>query len=506
MELPPELRIVDNANNNKTGVLHQYKTQPVSYLKENSVKFEIPNVGILNSSSCYVEFTTSVGQVGSSFPASIGAKSAFNRVVLESESGKTLCDHRFYNEKSTFENCFRTPEYAHFIDPYLTGSFHTFTINTVGSTDYSTPPNDPKNTLRVAGDPITIDSSGNNSPINDGLSWNRAEVFRQYKGAESTFGQQHSINLVDLLPLFYSHQIPTGIMEKLYLTLYFETDDELGKVWCPVMNNGIAFPADASGNPDPRTYQSSTGVAPNDLFLITDHIIFDDPAVLQAIEEHQEKNNGIAFMFNDYATQLFNITDSDFGGTSQTFEVSRNLASNNYKLCDIKTIEISNDSSGVGVFNIFGKYHSSTPQNSSKQLNFSFNDTNLYPDNSTNKLPVQYDRVSQIYPYVSPNIPRPNYGTEIKPALEPLLNTMFFAGVPLRTGLVNSMNIQGVYLKDLAGKPLQNGNSGIRVFEKYETSVENGKLATGNIQKFFITYLRSLAVSRTGIAMTSEYS
>ena len=44
MELPPELRIVDNANNNKTGVLHQYKTQPVSYLKENSVKFEIPNV------------------------------------------------------------------------------------------------------------------------------------------------------------------------------------------------------------------------------------------------------------------------------------------------------------------------------------------------------------------------------------------------------------------------------------------------------------------------------
>jgi hypothetical protein len=74
------------------------------------------------------------------------------------------------------------------------------------------------------------------------------------------------------------------------------------------------------------------------------------------------------------------------------------------------------------------------------------------------------------------------------------------------TGISNAMNVQGVYLKDMMGKELQNGNSAIRTFVKYTSNAEKGELNDGLNSQFFIEYKRELAVSKTGAVMVNEYS
>ena len=501
MELPSELKFQDSATPTMA-TLYNYKTQPVSYLQGNTVKFQLPDVGIMNSGTAYIEFCVPPKFQGAGFPLLIGANSAIKSATLSTQSGKILMHEREFNKKATFEKTFRTPEFNRFLAPYYDMSYYTFTINEVGQTDYSTPPVDPKNLLRVAGDPVEVDATNENTPVNDGLTWNRPQVIRPYKDAENTYLQQASIKLADLFPLLYSHQIPVQMMERIYVTIEFQEDSRVGEVFCPVSNNGTAY----DPSTDDRGYVAGDSVAQVDLFLISDHIVFSDPDVMARIEAHQEANGGLAFPFTDYAVQLYNLTDADLGNISTTYEGNRALGCNMFKLCDIKTIEQSNVTTGVGIRTIYGDYHSTTPQNSSKQLNFTVNDVNVFPDNTTNKLPVQYDRAASVYSHVPPAIPRACYGCDIKPALEPLIDTMFFAGTPMATGNINSMNVQGTYLKDMMGQEMQNGNSAIRVFLKYVSNVENGNLATGNTQQYFIDYKRELAVSKNGTVMVNEYS
>jgi hypothetical protein len=68
------------------------------------------------------------------------------------------------------------------------------------------------------------------------------------------------------------------------------------------------------------------------------------------------------------------------------------------------------------------------------------------------------------------------------------------------------MNCQAVYLKDMLGHELQNGNQAVRVFAKYKSNANKGNLATGFNSQFFIEYKRELAVSPTGAVMINEYS
>lgn len=499
MNLPEELKFQPMSQPH-SATLYNYKTQPVSYLSGNLVRFQVPDAGIMNSGSAYVEFVVPPNFEGASFPLAVGCHSAIKRARLLTQSGRILCDQRDFNKKQVFEKPFRTSEYNRFVAPYISGSFLSYVYNGTGYNDYATTPASVQNLLRVGGDPVQYSATNTASPLNDSLTWSKPQVLQLYKGATGTFLQQFRVSLTELFPLLYSHQLPVQIMERIYVEIEFEKDSVFGQVLCPLTDNGTPY-----ASPDTRTYASGSGIDQQGLFLISDHLVFENPEVMARVEAHSEANGGIAFPFEDYAVQLFTITNSDFGGTDTTFEANRQLGSNNYKLCNIKVIEQAQDLTGVGIPTIFGNYHSSTPQYSSKQLNFAINDVNLYPNNDS-KLPVQYDRASDIYDYINPAIPRPVYGCDIKLDLEPLTDTMFFNGTPMATGNVDALNIQGVYLKDQMGMEMMNGNSAIRVFAKYVTDIENGNLSTGCNQQYFIGYKRELAVAKTGMVMVNQYS
>jgi len=499
MNLPEELKFQPMSQPH-SATLYNYKTQPVSYLAGNLVRFQVPDAGIMNSGSAYVEFVVPPQFEGASFPLAVGCHSAIKRARLITQSGRIICDQRDYNKKQVFEKPFRTSEYNRFVAPYMDGSFLSYVYNHTGNLDYASTPAAIQNKLRVAGEPIFYTANNTGSDVNDSLTWSKPQVLQLYKGATGTFLQQFRVSLTELFPLLYSHQLPVQIMERIYIEIEFEKDLVSGDVLVPLVDNGTKYVS-----PDARAYVNGPGISNQGLFLVTDHLVFDNPEVMARIEDHSEKNGGIAFPFEDYAVQLFSITSAEFGGTDQEKEVNRQLGSNNYKLCNIKVTEQAGDLSGVGIPTIFGKYHSSTPEYSSKQINYSINDVNLYPNNDA-KLPVQYDRASNVYDYINPAIPRPVYGCDIKLALEPLIDTQFFNGTPMATGNVDALNIQGVYLKDQMGQEMKNGNSAIRAFVKYVTDVENGALSTGCNQQYFIGYKRELAVSRTGQVMVNQYS
>jgi hypothetical protein len=500
--LPEELRFQPMSTPHSATLLN-IKTQPVSFLADNLVRFQVPSSGILNSGSAYIEFAVAPNFVGAGFPLAVGSHAVISRARLMTQGGRILADQRDFNLKQVCEKPFRTAEYSRFVAPYLDGSFFSFTINETGTVDGAGTSLQEK--LIVAGVPEEIQADGTRQGINDSMLWSRPQVITPYKGQETGHLQQFRVTLTELFPMLYSHQLPVSIMETLYIELEWRKDNARGAVFCATANQGAAFVPIAPATTDARNYVAGNGVTENGLFLITDHIIFDNPEVQARIEAHAEQHGGIAFPFQDYELSLLSVTAPDMGaGTQTTYETSRELGANEYKLCSIKTIEQSTDLTGFGTPNIFGFYHSTTPQQSIKSINYSFNDINLYPNNDS-QLPVQYDRVSEIYDHTELSIPRPVYGTEISLALQPILATMFFQGSPM-TGISNAMNVQGVYLKDMMGKELQNGNSAIRTFVKYTSNAEKGELNDGLNSQFFIEYKRELAVSKTGAVMVNEYS
>ena len=502
MNLPEELKFAPMTQPHQL-MLRNIKTVAVSYLAENTVRFQVPDAGILVSGSAFIEFVVDPNFVGGSFPLSIGGQSAINRARLVTQSGRVICDSREWNTKQVFEKTFRTAEYNRFVAPYEDGSFMTFCYNDTGSVDTSG--NSIQNKLRVCGSPIRYEADGTTSPVNDSMTWSKPSVLTLHKGVVGTICQQWKVSLTELFPMLYKHMLPVQIMERIYIELVFEKDDSVGDVLVPVLDNGSEF--DASGGvPDPRTWQKGTGISEQGLFLVTDHMIFDNPEVFARIEAQAQQKGGIAFPFEDYALQFVNITNADLTSVpSPSYENSRQLGCNNYKLCNIKVLEIPTDFTGVGIHSIFGKYFSNTPEKSTKKLNFAINDVNLYSRNDA-QLAVSYDRTSYVYDHIKPAIPRPLFGCDIKPELEPLINSIFFSGCPSNTCLVNSMNVLGFYLKDGMGMPMKNGNGAIRVFAKYDTDIENGNLTSGNQAKYYIAYERSLAVSSNGTVMVNEYS
>ena len=496
-KLPEELRFQPTSDPH-SATLYNVKTQPVSFLASNLVRFQIPNSGIMNSGSAYIEFAVAPNFNGSSFPLSVGSHAVISRARLMTQSGRIIADQRNFNKKQTVEKTFRTMEYNRFVAPYLDGSWMSYTISQQGLTDGAGA--ELKNKLIVAGDPVAVAANGYDTAINDSMSWARPQVIRPYKGSENGHLQQFRVTMTELFPMLYSHQLPVQIMEQLYVELDFEPDDARGKVFVPTVDNGAEWTAG-----DNRLYAAGTGVVQSSCFFISDHIIYDSPEVMARIEAHAEKNGGLAFPFTDYTISLLSVTNNDLTSATDLYETTRQLGCNEYKLCSIKTIEQANNLTGIGIPTIYGDYHSSTPQGSIKSLNYAINDVNLYPLNDA-FLPVQYDRLSQIYDHINPGIPRPVYGCDIAAQLEPVLNTQYLQVTPLNNGIVGAMNVQAVYLKDMLGHELQNGNQAVRVFAKYKSNANKGNLATGFNSQFFIEYKRELAVSPTGAVMINEYS
>lgn len=483
MELPDVLKIQDNSSPYDS-VLYTHKTQPVTF-SQSQTRFEIPKAGIM-SSTAIVEWsflpnpaTATNASEGGMFPLSVGSSSCIRRAVLSTQSGRVIMDNREFNLKQVCEKSFRDGDYNHFVAPYLDLSWTTYR--------YADPVLEPDfvGTLRSCGVPKSADGV----EVIDGSVWSVPDIVKLAGvgspvaiNASTSAIQQTRVSLQELFPFLYNLQLPTIMMEQLYLDIYWETDE----------NNNIFQPA--SG----LVYTGGGLVQQVDCFLITDSIVYTDPAVMDAIVAKQEASGGLTFPFKDYAVQVISDVDTSARST-ESFE--RELGASNYKLTDIKNIELIGLGGASSLNSLLGKYYSNGQQ--SRHLQLVLNDSNLYPDNNATQM-ENYTRTSEVYSHTKPYIPRPIYA---------LSSTAANSGVSLATlmgfeeqaSLAGLMNPVGIQLKDDMGKVFQNGNAPIRLFYKKDaTTASQGTFDNSSLQYYFVGYMREFMVMPSGKVVVSE--
>lgn len=481
MELPEQLRFTDMSKP-YSSVLYSNKTQPVSF-SQSQVRFEIPKAGIM-SSTAIVEYSFTPNSVltdatalsasgGGTFPINIGSSAGIRRAVLSTQSGRVIMDNRDFNKKQVVEKSFRDGDYNHFIAPYLDLSWFTY--------KYTDPILEVAGKMRNTGVPksaLGVDSL-------DGTDWSVPDVLK-LGGVNSPPAQQSvRVSLQELFPFLYNLQLPLIMMEQLYLDIYWETDRE-GQVFLPA--------SDVSA-----TYAGGGVYNQADCFLLTDNIVYTDPAVMDAIFQKQEQDGGLSFPYTDYAVQTISHQNLSASVESESYE--RELGASNYKLTDIKNIELIGLGGAESTSNLFGKYYSNGRQ--SRHLQLVLNDSNFYPDNKASQM-ENFSRLSEIYNFTSPYVPRPLYALSNTIATSGL-STDTFMGFDMQLAQAGGMNPLGIQLRDDAGRFFQNGNAPIRLFyEKTKTTATSDDWDTDSLQYFFVGYLRTFMVSQSGKVIVSE--
>jgi hypothetical protein len=477
MELPDVLKIQDNSRPYDS-VLYTHRTPPVSF-SQSQVRFEIPKAGIM-SSTAMVEFsftpdlsvaTSATG--GGTFPLSIGSSACIRRAVLSTLSGRVIMDNRDFNKKQVCEKSFRDGNYNHFVAPYLDMSWFSYR--------YADPILEPDyvGTLRNSGvpkNPLGVDAV-------DGSSWSVPDIVKLAGVGSPSKQQSTRISLRELFPFLYNLQLPVIFMEQLYLDIYWETDTQ-NQVFCPC--------ADIAGD-----YAGGGVFNSADCFLLTDNIVYTDPSVMDAIVMKQETSGGLTFPFTDYAVQVISNTDTS---TRTIDEMERELGASNYKLTDIKNIELYNLGGDTSKHALFGKYYSDGTN--SRHLQLVLNDSNFYPDNKATQM-ENFTRISEVYSHTSPFIPRSIYALSGSTAISGV-STALFNGFDMivQAGMMNPLGIQ---LKDDVGRPFQNGNAPIRLYyEKDKTTSEQEDLTQPSLQYYFVGFMREFAVMKTGKVVVSE--
>ena len=478
MELPDVLKIQDNSRPYDS-VLYTHRTAPVSF-SQSQVRFEIPKAGIM-SSTAIVEFsftpnatTATAVSGGGTFPLSVGSSACIRRAVLSTQSGRVIMDNREFNKKQVCEKAFRDGNYNHFVAPYLDMSWFSYR--------YADPILEPTyvGTLRNTGVPkssLGVDAL-------DGSEWSVPDILKLAGVGSPSKQQSTRVSLQELFPFLYNLQLPVIFMEQLYLDIYWETDTQ-NQVFCPC--------ADIAD-----TYVGGGAFNQSDCFLLTDSIVYTDPSVMDAIVAKQEAQGGLTFPFTDYAVQVISNTDTS---TRTIDALERELGASNYKLTDIKNIELINLGGDASKLSLFGKYYSNG-QNS-RHLQLVLNDSNLYPDNKATQM-ENFTRISEVYSHTTPYIPRSIF------ALSGTIPTAgvsdaSFNGFPMDTAQAGLMNPLGIQLKDDVGRPFQNGNAPIRLFyTKDKTTAEQADLTLPSLQYYFVGYLREFSVMKTGKVVVSE--
>jgi len=487
MELPDVLKIQDNSAPYDS-VLYTHKTQPVTF-SQSQTRFEIPKAGIM-SSTAIVEWsflpnplTATNASEGGMFPLSVGSSSCIRRAVLSTQSGRVIMDNREFNLKQVCEKSFRDGDYNHFVAPYLDLSWTTYRYaDPVLEPDYA-------GTLRSCGVPKSADGV----EVLDGSQWSVPDIVKLAgvdspvaKNSDVSAIQQTRVSLQELFPFLYNLQLPTIMMEQLYLDIYWEED----------VNNNIFQPA--SGLSDAYEAGSAGTIQQADCFLVTDSIVYTDPAVMDAIVAKQEASGGLTFPFKDYAVQVVSNTNTD-ARTTESFE--RELGASNYKLTDIKNIELLGLGGVDSANELLGKYYSNGQQ--SRHLQLVLNDSNLYPDNNATQM-ENYTRTSEVYSHTKPYIPRPIYALSNTSGTSGV-TTADLMGFPEQLTLAGLMNPIGIQLKDDMGKVFQNGNAPIRLFYKKDsTTSTQGTFQNSSLQYYFVGYMREFMVMPTGKVVVSE--
>jgi len=490
MELPEELRF-ENLSTPHSAQLFTQKTQPVSF-SQSQVRFEIPRRGILNSTAI-LEWSFSpsgtTGVNGTTFPLNVGCMANIERAVLSTQSGRIIMDNRNFTQKQVCEETFRDGDYSHFLARYLNLSNHSYTIQHPNEPTGADAGERPQTKIRLSGEPI--DPEGAVSL--DGSEFNVPPILSMGGTSAPAVSQSVRVSLKQLFPFLYGVQLPVNIMEQLYLDVYWRADASEGDV---IVGRGYV------GGEGGNSYVAGGVVNQDDCFLISDHLVYDDPAVMDKITAHQEANGGLAFPFKDYVVQVVAST-APTDPTIQEYE--RELGCSNYKLTDMRNIELKGIGGTTNPY--FGKYYSNG--NNNRDIQLVLNDANLFPDNDKTQA-ENYTELTKLYPNVLPYIPRPVYSTEVQEGNAPFpdLDTQTFSGRNQDT-LSGQGNIIAYQLKDIEGNAFQNGNTPIRMFYKKtkggNTTAPQADITTSSLQYFFVGYMRSFAVAPSGRVIVSEF-
>jgi hypothetical protein len=462
MELPEELK-VQNLSDPRSSKTYTYKTQPTSFSQQKA-RFEVRQQGIMSANAC-IQISAMSGMNNGAYPSLIGARSLISEAILSTKSGKVIYHNRHFSQQSVVEVPFRSNTYHKFKAPYLDMSYFSMANATAL---------EPAGTLGTIRPSVIQVTAANGSVLlpqaNCVLPTTAA-----FTGDPDTVPTVQ-ITLAELFPLLYNTQLPVGMMEGLFIDIFFRSDAGNGDVFVPT---GAAYASNASP------------IIQKDLFLLTDHIVYDDPAVSDSIVEKMKDN--LTFNFSDVAVQTITLPTV---GATRLVETEHDLGCRNYKLLNVKAISLIGAGSTQGVF---GKYYSSGVL-TQKNSNYIINDSQVYPNNNQN-MAENYSRLNKLYD-IPANIPKPLYGKTNQGVTGVPTGGQTFAGANY-AAFPAVLNNTAVQLTDDMGRPLQNGNSSVRLL--YKRSSNNADITTGNLLYYFVSFLRSFSVAGNGAVLVSDY-
>tara|TARA_R110000772_G_C13301068_1_gene438930 strand:+ start:1867 stop:3297 length:1431 start_codon:yes stop_codon:yes gene_type:complete len=471
-DLPDALKF-QNVSNPSSSKQYSLKTQPVSF-SQSKARFEIPRQGIL-SSNAMLQFSGRTGMDNATYTMLVGCLAQVERATLSTASGKVIMDNRHFSEKQVVEVPFRGNTYNTFKAPYLNMSYYGF-APPLANEDAT----DTVGTIRPSSIQY-LNATGSS------ISPQKSVIFPTTGNQLLTPNNIPSvqIQLAQMFPFLYNTQLPVGSMEQLFLDIYWRPDSAVGRLF--VTNNATAYAS------------QSFSVNQVDTFLHTDHITYDDPSVMEEIENRMASN--LQFVYTDCINQLVN-TPVASPVTASIATLQADLGCVNYKLTGVKNIalEAFAHHPAFGYYYSYGEY-------TNRNINLVINDSQLYPNNNQTQA-ENYTRLTKIYDMPA-QIPKPLYsggraGTDGFPT------TQLFNGFAQLDFWGGDLNIQAIELKDEQGKALQNGLAPIRLI--YERNVSASYQAVvpqplnkAELQYYFIEYLRSFAVSGNGNVMVSEF-
>lgn len=466
MELPEELK-VQNLSDPRPSKTFTYKTQPVSFSQQ-KMRFEIRQQGIMSANAC-IQLCAMSNFNNGCYPMLIGARSLIAEAILSTKSGKVIYHNRHFSQQSVVEVPFRSNTYHKFKAPYLDMSYFSMANNS--ALEPTSAGGEGGQVIRPSAIRVTDVNGAVLQPQSNCVLPTVGEAVADLNQIPTV-----QITLAELFPLLYNTQLPVGMMEELFIDIIFRQDSGAGEVFVP--NGGI--------------YSSTSApLVQRDCILLSDHIVYDDPEVSLSIVEKMKDN--LTFNFSDVATQIVSLPTV---GATRLVESEHDLACRNYKLLNVKAISLI----GAGVTQgVFGKYYSSGVL-TQKNSNYIINDSQVYPNNNQN-MAENYTRLNKLYD-VPANIPKPlfaktNAGVTGLPTAGQTFSGEDYAAFP------GVLNISAVNLTDDMGRPLQNGNSSVRLL--YKRSSNNADITTGNLMYYFVSFLRSFSVSATGSVLVSDY-
>jgi len=471
MELPDELRHTDLSRPHDS-ILYSNKVQPVSFSQQ-QVRFELTKQGIMNSNAIVEWAYTPVKDPATDwafYPLNIGSMAQVSRAVLSTQSGRVILDNNHFSQREAVEASFRDGAYNRFVGTYLNLSSNTYRY---------CGPMEPANTRgceRFCGRPYGTD--GVIDPT--GATWTPNALCN----LNAAVAPQTRISLQECFPFLYEHNLPVGIMETLYVDIYFQAND----------SEGVVLNVEGGG-----TWVAGGTIDQNSCYLLQDNIVYTSPLVMESIRTSQATNGGLNFDYTDYHTQIIAIPNGVAVG-DQSFE--RELGCTRYLVNNIKNIELISVAGSNNEF--YGRYYSDGTQ--SRHLQVVANEALLFPDNTASQA-ENYARLEEVYNHTTPYVPRVVFALDTTEANAPIPSVadQTYINNDMQAFMGGQLNTLGIDMKDAAGTGFRVGNTPLRLYYSKTPTITGETWEPGQLQYYFMEYERSFMIAPNGRVVVSDF-